>query len=404
MALTTTPQTVDQFNRLWAEIFDEREYISVPTVFQSLFGNSSNGGITYFSDSAEAVDIDIIRANERTTALIPRGTVGRTLNNKTINQEKYTTFSRVFPLAEDTYDINSSQLSKRLAGENPYDGNQTRLDRCRALALKGAKEIVRRMIRLYERLAAQSVIEGIQDAILDTSDTNLQYDFKRNSNLLITVSNTWDSGSQTIMADIDGACDNLRQYGHITPDYMLIGGGALAALLDDSDISTLADNRRFGLINVDNLSSMPPRFARLVAAGAEWRGTFKTAKGRTLYLFTYTDIYDNESGTATLYMPTDKAIIGSSTARFDRYFGPPDVLPVDTEVRNLYADYFGFSPDALPMPMNVKNPGGIITPEMFFFDAYKGKGNKSLTLRSQSAPIFATTMTDATAVLSGLLT
>lgn len=92
-----TQNTVDIFSRFMAREFDEKSVIAVPTAFQSLFGGP--GSETVFSPDANDVDIDIIRGNERISALIPRGSVSRSLgsNQKNMNVEKYTTFSRKYP-------------------------------------------------------------------------------------------------------------------------------------------------------------------------------------------------------------------------------------------------------------------------------------------------------------------
>ena len=41
--------------------------------------------------------------------------------------------------------------------------------------------------------------------------------------------------------------------------------------------------------------------------------------------------------------------------------------------------------------------------DMFHFDAYRSPDNKTVYLRTQSAPIYATTQTDAICVLKDLL-
>jgi hypothetical protein len=64
-----------------------------------------------------------------------------------------------------------------------------------------------------------------------------------------------------------------------------------------------------------------------------------------------------------------------------------------------YAQMFGISPSQPPMPPNVKNPGAVIRPEMFYCDAYASNDWTRVTIRTQSAPIFATTATDGFAVL-----
>ncbi len=59
---------------------------------------------------------------------------------------------------------------------------------------------------------------------------------------------------------------------------------------------------------------------------------------------------------------------------------------------------------APPMPPNIKNLGSVITPAMFYSDAYKAQDDKKVTIRTQAAPIFATTQTDAFVTFRGLST
>jgi len=58
---------------------------------------------------------------------------------------------------------------------------------------------------------------------------------------------------------------------------------------------------------------------------------------------------------------------------------------------------FGFNPSAPPMPARASS--GVVRPEMFYCDAYYSPDWKRVTIRTQSAPIFATTHTDSVAVL-----
>jgi len=400
-----SPVAVDSFSRFMVEMFDEKDIISVPTAFQAFFGNPASGGQTVFSNNSLDIDIDIIRGNEKTSALIPRGMVSRPLGSlqKNLNVEKYSSFSRKYPLAEEEGDINANQILQRVAGEGPYEAKD-RQSRMRILALKIHMESIRRIVRMNERLAAQSVLDGVQDAIIGTTNTDLQYDFKRNSANTITVANTWNSGSQTILADIDAACVIARANGKTNPNFLGIGTSAMAALIADTDVKANADNRRFELLEVTTGNPVPPEYNRFVEAGWIPRGRLRTPKGFVLWMFTMTDVYETDAGVSTPYMPVDKAIITSVKARADRYFGPPENLPMISQRIALYQDMFGFNPEAAPMPANIKSPGGIIMPAMFHSDAYVAPDWKKITVRTQHAPIFATTQTDSFVTLDGLIT
>ena len=400
-----SPVAVDTFSRFMVEMFDEKDIIAVPTAFQAFFGNPASGGRTIFSDNSLDVDIDIIRGNEKTSALIPRGMVSRPLGSlqKNLNVEKYTSFSRKYPLAEEEGDLNANQILQRIAGEAPYQA-MDRQSRMRILGLKINEESVRRIVRMNERLAAQSVLDGEQDAIIGTTNSDLQYDFKRAAANTITVSNTWNSGSQTILADIDAACIIARANGKTNPNFIGIGTSAMAAFIADTNVRADADNRRFELIEVTTGNPVPPEYNRFVDAGWIPRGRLRTPKGHVLWMFTMTDVFETDGGTSTPYMPIDKAIITTVKARCDRYFGPPENLPMIPQRIQLYQEYFGINPEAVPMPAKIKDPGGIVVPAMFHFDAYVSSDFKKITMRTQHAPIFATTQTDSFVTLDGLIT
>ena len=394
MAGVPIPQ--DLFSRFMARAFDEKQIISCSTVFQSFFGNPMTNSETIFSPDSLAVDIDIIRGNERIAALTPRGVVSRTLgsNQKNVRSELMSTFSRKYPLSEEEGDITGDILLNRIAGENPYD-RQTRMDRMRYHALKIHHENMRRHIRMFEVLAAQSVIAGVQDAIIGTTNTDLQFDFRRKSTHTVTASPSWAGGSGTIMADIDAACLKVRADGHVHPDMMICGATSLNSFIQDTAIKAEADNRRFEFVDMKiSYLNAPKELQRFIDAGLILQGKLRTPGGFDLWVFAYVDGYTAANGTYTKYMPDTKVVICSSKARCDRYFGPPENLPMVPMREALYRDYFGFDPTSPPMPGNIKGSGAVIDPAMFYVDAYVSGDWKKISIRTQSAPIFATTMTD----------
>lgn len=395
-----TPNPQDVFSRFMAAAYDEKELIAVPTGFQTFFGRPETGAQTIFSPDSNTVDIDIQRGNERISALIPRGTVSRPLgaNQKNLRTEQFSTFSRKYPLSEEEGDISGDMLLNRMAGENPYS-SQSRMDRLREHGLKIYHESIRKTVRMFEVLAAQSVLTGKQDAIIGTTNTDLQYDFRRNTTHTVTVGTSWAGGSGAILTDIDAGCAKCRANGHVMPDMMVLGSTAMGSFIKDTTVANLADNRRFEFVMAGQNMVLPPKFQKFVDGGFILQGKLRTPAGFELYLFTYLDVYTNSAGTATKYLADDKVVICSSQARCDRYFGPPENLPMVPMREMLYRDYFGFDPSAPPMPPKMRAAGGVIDPAMFYADAYVSGDWKRITMRVQSAPIFATTMTDAFVVL-----
>jgi len=398
----STPNATDQYTRFMVSLFDEREVQGIPKAFQSFFGK---GGAdqTVFEEDAGTVEIDIVRANgEQLASLVNRGQSSDTISRqKNTTDEVFTNQVRKWPLIEEESNINSTQLLKRMAGENPFSG-RPRMDRNRNLAMKLHFDQIRKTCRTMEFLAAQSILTGKMPALLGTTNDDLIYDFKRKTAHTVTVDNAWDSGSQTILKDIDSACELIEANAYMTPNFMAIGDDAMAALIDDSDVQTVADNRRFELIEVSSMNPVPSEYMRFVNAGWIPRGRLKTPGGRILWLFNNNQRYTNTSGVSTRYMPSDQAFILDINARFDKYFGPRDSFDLTPDEIAWMRNMFGFNLDAGMMPSNVAE-AGIVDPRSFYFDAYRPDGRKTVVMRSQSAPIFPTTQTDAIVVLKGLI-
>ncbi len=117
-----------------------------------------------------------------------------------------------------------------------------------------------------------------------------------------------------------------------------------------------------------------------------------------MWIFTYPEVYVDSTGTVTKYIGDEQVLMAYSGARCDRYFGPNEQLPMVPMRAQLYREWFGFDPSAPPVPPKVAN-SGIISPAMFYCDAYVSNDWKKLSIRSQTAPIFATTQTDAFLVM-----
>ena len=397
VAYQTSPLSTDLYSRVMANSFDELDYVGAPVGFQAFFGRRETGAATVYSPDAGEVDIDIIRGNgEPLAPLIPRGMYARPVGDlqKNLQTQKFTNFNRVYPLIEEESDLGAGQLINRTVGEPAFSQSQ-RIDRLRRLALRQHKDQVRRTIRTFEYLAAQSIMTGKMDGIIGTADTSLQYDFRRTAAHTVTLGVQWTNASAVIMADLDAAWKMIREDAYVSADGLVLGTDAMNAFIHDSEIQLLSDNRRYELVRVSSNHPVPSRFSHLIKAGFTPRGSVTTPEGHEFWMFTYDDIYTNASAVTTNYMPAVKVLMFWSGARCDRFFGPPELLPMVPSRRQLYMELFGFSMDSPPMPPNIRGDAGLLTPGMFYFDAYAPPTWKTVTARMQAAPIFATTQTDA---------
>jgi hypothetical protein len=405
MSNQPSPLNAGPYSRFMVNMYDDREIIGVPTGFLSFFGRGGALGNTVFSPDANLVMIDILRGNLKAAALIHRGQASRSVEGlKEASGDKFTEFSRAYPLAEEIDSINAEDLNYRVAGEPVFQSGITKRDRLRLLAARKHNENIRRLVRLWEILAAQSILTGQQVGILGTTNSDLIYDFRRNAAYVATPSPKWDGVSPTILADIDGRCEFVRETGHMTPDMAIMGDAIIEPFLSDTTVLSLADNRRIELIEVSTNNPVPTKFDRFIDSGMIARGRLRTPKGYTLWLFSYIDTYQNDAGTHVKFMPADEMLICSSQARCDRYFGPSDVLPLTSARTAEFMELLGFSLAAAPMPQNIQGASGIVPPAAFYHDAYTEGENKTVTVRTQCAPIFAPASTDVFGKLENILT
>ena len=394
-----TPLTVDDYSRSMAEAYDENDLVGISTLGQSFFGR--NGSQTLFAPDSLDVDIEIMRGNEKTAALVPRGTVSRKLGDtqKDTKRDQWTQFNRTFPLIEEASTIQSNKLLSRQFAEMPYSG-RTKKMRLITEATKNHREHVRRIIRAYERLAWTSLLTGKMPAIFDTTDTDLIYDFRRNAALSVTLGTQWTTTTADAPGNLGSLADLIRIHGKVNADFCIMGVDAFNAFLKNETVLARADNRRyFTPVEINDKMMVPPTMAHIVASGGMLRGKTITPNGYELYIFTYIDTWDDASGTATKFMPAGKVLMGSSKARADRYFGPDEQLPEIDMRRAFYSQMFGIDITAQKSPGNVKEESHVYQPGMIYFDAYPSADWKNVTVRAQSAPIFVTTQTDAWGVI-----
>jgi hypothetical protein len=407
MALVAT----NEYTRFMVQKFDERKKVIAPTAFQgSFFGVPETGAQVVHSDNAKSIEIDQVRADGRRLArLVNRGASSDdTSRVDTLTAGRFTNIPRAWPLIESYGAINSTELLDRMAGENPFTPAQ-RQAKLTAKALEINMLMADRQIRLWEYLARESVLTGSHPAILGTTNTDFIYDFYRKATHTFAVAAKWDVVGTDIIGDFDTAIDLIQQdsYNNVNNVGALVGAAGFEGIRKNTQAKAEADIRRFHSVELHGPTTVPTQFNRYIDNGFALAGWIKTYKNRTVWLFTYDVTYTDDfttpgTDTETDWMPTDKCLVFSPAARCDKYFGPPDRMPVGSVEQAWYMDMFGFNMSVPPTLPNIQNPG-VVDPRGMHFDAYEGPDKKAVTLRMQSAPIFPTTETDAFVTMTGLV-
>lgn len=394
-----SPTAPSIYKRVMDGVFDERDIIATPTGFQSLFGRLGGGTRVYEAEDIE-VDVDIVRGNERMAQMLPRGMYSHDIDPKKYAiQELFSTRTFRFPFAEEETHISAAELRSRTAGETAYDRMDQRT-RLRMKAFKAHREHLRKHIRLFEYLAAQVVLTGKQPAIIGATETEWLYDFKRVSTHTADASAAWLTAGTDILGDLNTACTLLRKNGKVKADGLILGSNAFAGVRKNTAIKAEADIIRFEMAELGGNRAVPSKWVFMVEAGFDYRGRLEVSSGKMLDIFTYDEWYDDSSGTKTAYLPADRAIVFSSETRCDAYFGPNERLDYSPQEIAEMQYYLGIGPMAGPLPANIKQSIGQIDLRMFHFDAYLDGRRTGLTIRTQSAPIFAPALTDGFYVIN----
>lgn len=399
-----TPQTLDVLSRFLADAFDESIYLNQPTAFQRFFGRP--GSFSHFSPNANDFDYEVTRNNEGTAVLAPRGTMASFLNLTSGQVGQSTYFSRKYPLAVVEATIGADQINNRFVpGEGSFEGLSREI-RLQRYAVRAYKIILQYMERLFERLAVQSITLGKQSGtVLGTPGTS-DYDFRRNSGNSITLTHSWGNASGVPLTDLDTACQQVRSVGHLVPDFCILGATAFNNLLFNAQLMSsstyptggYASQIYYNYVQFNMNFKPDAKFDEFVACGLTPQGKIHTPSGYELTVFTYAMQGYNDplnSNTWTKYLNDIYAVIGSTKARADRFFGPPEQLPLTALDQQRLMERFGFNPLLPPLPVSKWQDGDVIAPQMFYIDAYEGTSRENLTLRAQAAPVFVTTQTDA---------
>lgn len=393
-----TPAAASLFTRYFSEVVDWSNLIAVPRGFQSFFGNPATGGQTRFVMDAKTLDFDVRNGQQGVTTLVHRGNVAEPINKAMLVGGNFTSFNRAFPLGEDEGIVSADQILERAFGEQPYQ-TLTRVERMRRLGRDIVDEMIRRAIRTQEILAAQMIRTGKQDLIIGTTSADERLDTKRLGTHTASPSGSWANIATSILTDMDSMATLIQQDAGTPADGMIVGADLPKYIAQNTEILAAANLAGPGTSGVqivyfgDNVRP-GPQFNRMIANGFNAICQLVTFKGRRITVFTYEGGYV-ASATFTPYIPDDYAIMFSSQARCDRYFGPPERLNDSPSQREDYQSIFGFNPEAVPMPPNVGGVGDVIVPAEFHFDARRSLDNKSLRLGCQWAPVYITMDTNA---------
>ena len=269
--------------------------------------------------SSKEVSIEVQRATEKVAVDVFRGTEGNR-NRMDLFTEKIwiPPYYREFFDATQLrfYDVMFGSLGTNVDEVTFSEWISEVADRLEMLQMK-----IERAIELQCAQVLQTGVLTLQ------SSTNI--DFKRKAASLVDIGapDYWTQATADPIEDIENGCNFMRQVGKAQGGEfnMILGSGALRALLNNTIFKERADLRRVALDDI----SMPQRQGESV--GAVFHGVISAGSYR-VRLWTYPQFYDNAGGVSTPYIDDNKIILVPLEPRFTLNFA--SVPKLIRDVRN----------------------------------------------------------------------
>jgi len=320
--------------------------------------------------TSETVEIDIERGQEDVAIVIQDLSAGTRRNATDIFTNKEFTP----PIYDEEVAINSFDLLKRNAGDNPFENVDFR-GALTTRVLRGVRQIENKINRSKELQASQVMQTG--KLVLTDKDGVPLYslDYKPKATHFPTSAIAWNAGGATIAEDINALAEVIRTDGLADPDQVIMGVNAFEAFIADDEIQKRFDNRRM------ELGRIVPMEMR--GQGGIFRGVVEV--GNYSYdVWTYGGRFtDPQTGLAVQFMDPGKCVVRASAGRMDATFGAvPNIGTMLGQMGN----------NILPeLPGRISGSAGGVD---LFTNAYLSENGKQLFAGVASRPLYIPTAID----------
>jgi len=281
--------------------------------------------------SSEEVEIDVTRGGEDVAIVVQDLSVGSRSNSADL----YTNKSFRPPIYSESFAVNSFDLIKRMSGSDPFMDANFQLNASKRF-MDGMRKVNNKIIRAIELQASQVLTTG-KLTLGDSAGVELYaLDYKPKATHFPTASTAWNASGATILSDINGLCNVIRNDGKKVATDMILGEGSFEAMVQDDDVKARLDNRRIEMGSIGMIEK--------VASGLNYRGVIEVGN-YSLRVWSYPGVYTHpQTGASTQYVDDGKAIIYAEDGRLDATFGAiPRIVPVENRV-------LPYLPETVTMP------------------------------------------------------
>ncbi len=278
---------------------------AAPTMFFA--GMFSSPAANFYN--SEEVEIDITRSDEEVSIVVQDIAAGYRMNS----QDLYTNKALKAPVHMEAVALNSFDLIKRTAGDNPFENPNFR-----ANLITRAFDSIRKVDAKLRRAVELQASQILQTGQLTLRDNNgvalytLNYNPKASHFPTAAVSWATATGKQKL-DDINSLAEQCRDDGLEDCDELHMGVTAFENLISDDVVKSRYDNRRMDLGTISPMKKN--------GQGGNYRGIIEVGNYR-YDIWTYGGRYnDPQTGNKLPYLDNGKVIVRSSTARMDATFG-----------------------------------------------------------------------------------
>jgi hypothetical protein len=268
--------------------------------------------------NSKKVELDVYREDTSVAIAIVDPTTG----SRVIAGDSFENNEWEPPAYNEEFVLSGAELYERTVGESPF-ADVPFLVRARKSFERGIRRAESRVRRAVELQCSQLLSTGVVTC-RDANGVALKtVTYGQDSTLRPGASVDWDEASPKIYSDLAGLCAVIRNRGHMRVGKFIVGRLALAALLQDSKIQSLFDNRRMelGMINPTVQHESAVRLGDI------------RIEGNLVELWTYDATYkDPQTGTETPFIGDWSVVAVGAQADLRLAFGAL-ALPIAPDPR-----------------------------------------------------------------------
>lgn len=216
------------------------------------------------------------------------------------------------PVFKEAFPVNSVDLMKSHAGQNPFESPDFRANLIMEF-FSGMKKVDGKIRRAME-LQASQVLQTGKVTLRDEAGNELyELDYQAGADHFPTAGTAWDAVGADPLGDLESLAEVIRDSGLADPDDIYFGSKAWSAFVGNESIQKLLDIRN---MNVGTIERSQNR-----GNGATFRGTIDIG-AYTFNLWTYNAKYiDPQTKALTPYLDPSNVIMRVSDGRLDGTFG-----------------------------------------------------------------------------------